>query len=510
MTRTRTKSNVCTNLTHAIANIGYSSLNFFTKWYYKNTKPYANLPHCQGITSLEILFGPEGKQSTTFADHIEKTTNIALKDKSKKCSTYFGTNRAIVLIDPIDIADLYENHESDLTSEESIPLFRRYFGDDVIMAQSTDSKKWKPLRNDFVSRILDPKAMKNNTQTIQKIAKEHIQKYAEEKTINLEDIAATFTIDVILRTLLKVNNVTDSTKLQLAKLISTGVDEVVKMNNIAKMMLPLKINLPGDDIVNQGKNFIKNEIILPNKDSIKQSDNWISMKLKQATENKVDEKIDSNAMLQEIMFLLTAGHETTAKHLYFTFYQVAKHPDVLKAIIDEVTSLNKKPEEWDEDDFKKMTYLDCVSIESLRTLPPLPIQKTRAKRDFKLKDDTLIKKDDQIYINIGATHRLASVYDNPTEFKPERFKEYKIDSFLATTYAKNFPFRYAWMPFGTGARMCVGRALAVKEVKVVLANFAYYFGITLQQDFTLKTKTTFGQSPNTDEPLTLTLTRRKQ
>jgi cytochrome P450 len=324
---------------------------------------------------------------------------------------------------------------------------------------------------------------------------------------------------MVLKGLLHAEKISEDAKLRLAKLIEKGVDQAVKLNNVAWMTIAdaiekaschkLKLTLESDKLTKEGEQLVKKEIIEPNIKSLQSDDtNWLNLKMKYAQEQLGETlAIDSDELLKETTFLLTAGHDTTAKHFMFSFLLVCKHPNVLKKIIDEVRSLQKEPKDWTDEDFKKMTYLDLITLESLRLCPPLPIQKTKVAKEFTTRDGITLKPGDQVFANIGATHRLPNIYDKPDEFIPERFADQKFDQFVFQTVDPNSPYYFAWMPFGSGIRSCPGRRAAMQEVKIALAYFAYFVNMKLEKDWSLhEVMTTFGAKPHTDSPIELVVT----
>ena len=167
----------------------------------------------------------------------------------------------------------------------------------------------------------------------------------------------------------------------------------------------------------------------------------------------------NNQLIDEILILFVAGHETTANALSFTFSLLAQNQDCLEQVYQEISSLSEG------DPLKQLGELQytkqCID-ESLRLYPPAWITDRVA-----IQDDTFgayhVKKGTMIGVSIYEMHRNKDYWDRPDEFLPERFKDPD----------KNLMQHY--MPFGAGPRLCIGNNFALYEmmltVKQVIATF---------------------------------------
>jgi len=141
----------------------------------------------------------------------------------------------------------------------------------------------------------------------------------------------------------------------------------------------------------------------------------------------------------ELMTLLTAGHETTATGLSWAFERLLRTPRVLARVVDSL-----------EDD----EYLDAVVKETLRVRPVIVDVARKLTRDVELAGWRL-PAGTLVLPAIAAVHVRPDLYPSPREFKPERFLDGAAES-------------YAWIPFGGGVRRCIGASFAQVEMRVVL------------------------------------------
>jgi cytochrome P450 family 135 len=141
----------------------------------------------------------------------------------------------------------------------------------------------------------------------------------------------------------------------------------------------------------------------------------------------------------ELMTLLTAGHETTATGLSWAFERLMRTPRVMERLLGSL----------DDDE-----YLDAVVKETLRVRPVIVDVARKLTRPMEIGGYTL-PAGTLVLPAIAAVHAREDLYPEPEEFRPERFIDGQPES-------------YAWIPFGGGVRRCIGASFAQVEMRVVL------------------------------------------
>jgi cytochrome P450 len=158
----------------------------------------------------------------------------------------------------------------------------------------------------------------------------------------------------------------------------------------------------------------------------------------------------------QVMTLMFAGHDTSTSTLTFMMHELARHPDVVAKLSEEQDRV-LGGETPDIDKLERgMPYLDMVLDEVLRLYPPAWIGPRRAVRDFEFAGHRVARG---AYVNYcsWASHRLPEVFPEPEAFIPERF----------TRERKAALPRGAYVPFGGGRRICIGKRFGQTEVKLV-------------------------------------------
>ncbi|CAI0547508.1 unnamed protein product [Linum tenue] len=177
-----------------------------------------------------------------------------------------------------------------------------------------------------------------------------------------------------------------------------------------------------------------------------------------------------------LMDMLVGGTDTSATLLEWVMAELLKHPRVMKKLQHEVRTITKGKLEISDSDLDQMTYLKQVMLETLRLHPPVPLLGPREL----IEDSTImgyeLEAGTLVFTNAWAIGRDPRSWDEPEEFRPERFTNGCLDR------GQDFDV----IPFGAGRRGCPGRAFALAINELVVANLVGRFDWTLPDG--IKTK----------------------
>lgn len=169
----------------------------------------------------------------------------------------------------------------------------------------------------------------------------------------------------------------------------------------------------------------------------------------------------------EILTFLLAGHETTAVSLSWTWYLLSQHPEVEQNLRQELRQVlgDRTPQ---LEDLPLLPYTDKVVKESMRLYPPAwSLARTVAKETevggYRLPVGA------NVVMSQWILHRDPRFFEQPEQFKPDRW---------TAEAAQRLP-RFAYFPFGGGARLCIGASFAMMEANLLLAAIAQRFQLRL-------------------------------
>ncbi len=158
----------------------------------------------------------------------------------------------------------------------------------------------------------------------------------------------------------------------------------------------------------------------------------------------------------QVMTLMFAGHDTSTSTVTFMLYELARAPHVLARLQEEQDRVLGGRAPGAEELIRALPYLDMVLDETLRLYPPAWIGPRRAIRDLEFAGHSVPAGAHVNYCS-WASHRLPEVFPEPEAFIPERF----------TRERKAALPRGAYVPFGGGRRICIGKRFGQTEVKLV-------------------------------------------
>jgi cytochrome P450 len=206
------------------------------------------------------------------------------------------------------------------------------------------------------------------------------------------------------------------------------------------------------------------------------------------------EPMPERELIDEVLTLIVAGHETTASGLNWTWYLLSQHPQVaarLHAEIDATAEL-AAPQLAD---MERLTYTRQVIDEALRLYPPGWLLSRRT-----LEPDVLggygIPANANVLLPLYLLHRHPDFWKEPERFWPERF---------APEHEAERP-RFAYMPFAAGPRHCIGETLALYEMLMHLYKVARRYRLTYVPDKPLELEAQINL--RTRHPLHMRLERR--
>ena len=158
--------------------------------------------------------------------------------------------------------------------------------------------------------------------------------------------------------------------------------------------------------------------------------------------------------------IFTAGTDTSASTIEWGLAELINHPDIMKKAIEEIHQVVGESRLIQESDVPNLPYLQAIVKETLRLHPTAPLIPRKSTKHCTVAGYD-IPANTHIYINLWALHRDPNHWENPLEFRPERFQENKLD-------VRGQHFHY--LPFGSGKRMCPGISLALHLVPTTLGS----------------------------------------
>ena len=209
--------------------------------------------------------------------------------------------------------------------------------------------------------------------------------------------------------------------------------------------------------------------------------------------NEDGDSFTDQEIIDHLIFVLMASHDTTAITVSFITYFLAKYPEWQKTVYDEITSFDFSPP-LQVKDLRELTNLGLVMKETLRIHPPLVTVTRKLEKDMTL-DGYTLPKDALISLMFHCTHRDERVWDDPEIFDPLRFGKERREE-------QKCPFAYA--PFGAGPHHCIGYQFAELQIKLVISALIRRYSVSVKEGYICPIRDFPLKQPTDNLPITLT------
>jgi len=213
-----------------------------------------------------------------------------------------------------------------------------------------------------------------------------------------------------------------------------------------------------------------NELIEEREKSDREKDDLLDMLMKATYEDGTH--MSRRQLIDEVLILFAAGHETTANALSFTLFLLGKHPEIQEKVFKEIAHADAKATDvmtW----LSKLPYTQQCIEEAMRIYPPVYVIDRMPVQDIQLAGFNF-PKGSLLLLSVYELHRHKKYWKNPGSFMPERFEK----------DAKKETGAY-YFPFGAGPRMCVGNNFAMYEMIMTVAQLVRTYQITSVRDTVL-------------------------
>jgi cytochrome P450 len=218
------------------------------------------------------------------------------------------------------------------------------------------------------------------------------------------------------------------------------------------------------------------------------ADDILSMLLGAQDEDGIG--FETEEIRDQLMHLLFGGHDTTSSTLSFLVYELSRHPDVMARVVDEQDRILEGRTPTVEELLNGLPYLSMVIDETLRLYPPVWFGPRMSVRPFEFAGHR-VPAGVHVIHSSWVSHRLPEVFPNPEAFIPERF----------SPEARRMLPNGAYIPFGGGQRICIGKRFGQLVVKAVATAVLSRFSFELEPGYELRVGKLPTLSPENGMPI---------
>ncbi len=374
---------------------------------------------------------------------------------------------------------LQKNQKNYIKSKIQTVDLVKYVGEGLL---TSEGDKWKKQRK-MMQPAFHKKQLQNLLTGMQDTIVSEFRNIETDKIVDLFPILNDLAFQTVVKSLFtKATKAKDMERLQFI----TEANQKMLVRELRQPYLGWWFKISGtlDKYLNLSKEArtILKGVVEERKSSGKGHDDLLDMLL----ETKYDDGkgMTEEQLIDEILIIFTAGHETTSNALTFTFQLLAEHPKWQDEIYEEWLNLGG-------DDTDLMTRVSASKVcqqvleESMRLYPPAYfIDRVNVEADCF--NEMEFKSGCSLLFSIYEIHRHPNLWEQPNVFMPDRFAE----------GSRKFSSQY--FPFGAGPRKCIGNNFAMFEMIIAVTELVSKFKIHSEFDaiditplITLKPKNAF-------------------
>jgi len=345
---------------------------------------------------------------------------------------------------------------------------------------TSDGDFWKRQRK-LAQPAFHTKRISNYAETMVDCSETLIQGWHENATLDVEKEMSDVTIQVVAKTMFGSEVAGIETLIHEVRVLLKIMDARFSRLFQIPRWLPTTENRSLAATMSSMNRLIQG-FIETRRESEEDSGDLLSMLLMARDEDN-GERMSDKHLRDELMTIFGAGHETTATTLTWVWYVLATHPEIeakLHAELDNVLQGRRPTME----DLPRLSYTSQVIKEAMRLYPPA-FATSRDSIDETEIGGITFPKGTSFFINIYGMHRDSRFFANPDVFDPQRFSPEN-----EKTIDKN-----AYLPFGSGPRVCIGNAFAMMEARLLLATMAQQYRLTLPADMKVEPARRFTLRP---------------
>jgi hypothetical protein len=356
---------------------------------------------------------------------------------------------------------LQKQHRRYSKSELQTKDLAKYVGEGLL---TSTGEKWLKQRR-LIQPAFHKKKLESLIHTIKEVIEEEFLNIPSDKAIDIFPIMSDLAFKVVAKSLFGYTDTQGDTIPRLQY-----ITEAVQKSLVKEIRQPYKRwwfyfsgKIKSTLKLTQEARDILNTIIEERRNSNQKHADLLDMLL--ASKYDDGSVMDNEQLIDEILILFVAGHETTSNALTFTSVLLALHPEIQEKVYQEVSKTPDNLEPMEQ--IAKLQYTKQCIEEAMRLYPPAYFSDRVAIEEDNYQDLKL-KKGTTILISFFEIHRHKSFWKDPETCNPDRFHP-NVDK-------KEYSDWY--FPFGSGPRMCIGNNFAMYEMILAISALVRKYKIS--------------------------------
>jgi cytochrome P450 len=364
-----------------------------------------------------------------------------------------GVANIILATNPELIQEILVTKQRDFIKGEYLQRTKKVFGEGLLTSEGDFHHRQR--------RLVQPAFHHDRINAYAKVMTDYASRtmsgWRDRQVLDIHSEMEGLTMAIVAKCLFNANVESESKK--IAEDLTTTINYFDRLSSpLAKILERLPSNKKYENAVKRIDAMLY-KLIEDRRKSGKDVGDLMSMLLHAKDES--GGQMTDRQLRDEVMILFTAGHETTANALTWTWYLLSQNPEAEAKLQKEVDALIPKDSVPSAEDVPKLEYTTKVFTESMRIYPPAWILPRQSVKDVSIGGYNIPVGSDVVmsqYVN----HHDPRFFPEPEKFDPDRW---------TPEMKKKLP-KFAYFPFGGGPRSCVGEPFAWMEGALLLATIS--------------------------------------
>jgi cytochrome P450 len=382
-----------------------------------------------------------------------------------------------VINHPEDIKRVLLSNHRNYTKGEGMDRVKILLGNGIMTSEGDFWRRQRRMMQpSFHRRVID-RFSSLIREVNDKFAARWAQKAAHGEPVNLSDDASELTLEIVLRSIFGEDLA------RLESQLGANPFEVVAKEQNRDLKFAFRF---------RSLTKLVQQLIDRRRATSEEHFDFLSM-LMQARDRGTGEAMSDKELIDEVLTLIVAGHETTAAALTWTWYLISQHPQA-QAQLQAEADLGGGGGDgtFGIDAAESLTFTHQVLQEALRLYPPGWLLTRRTLEADELGGYAIGPRTD-VFISPYMLHRHPAFWSEPEEFRPERFAGADAEE----------RHRFAYIPFAVGPRHCIGENIAMFEMLVHVNAMARRFRLTRAGDDPIELEAQINLRPRSNLMMTV-------
>ncbi len=364
-------------------------------------------------------------------------------------NTIFVCDPALVQQVLVDDADSYVKAESMRRSLEPM------LGKAILTSEGT---RWRSQRR-VAAPIFRPLHVNSMVPAMIAAAEALADKWSklpEGTTVEMTQEMMGLTFEIILVTMLSGQG--DANPALFDRSMRDSLNSTSWEYALSALGAPMWTPYPGRTKARRGNDYLRKTLsrsIAGRRRTGERHDDLLSLLL-DAKDPETGAGLSDDDIRDNLLTFVAAGHETTALALTWTFFLLARNPEIERRVLAEIEQVT----EGGVLQAAQVASLVCtrqVVQEAMRIYPPVAMVVRQTTRTLEI-GGVRVTPEDNVFVPVYAIHRQPSLWSDPDRFDPDRF----------TAEAVKTRHRWSYLPFAAGPRICIGMGFALLEAAAIL------------------------------------------